>query len=106
LGKDENTGGIDVVFDPHNPNIIFASLWQARRQPWYFSSGGPGSGLYRSEDNGVTWKQLTGMGCPKEFSVKSVITISGADSNRVYAIIEAKEGGIYRSETPAKTGSG
>ncbi|HEY2826280.1 MAG TPA: hypothetical protein VGJ04_01665, partial [Pirellulales bacterium] len=47
LSKDENTGGIDVVFDPHNPNIVFASLWQARRQPWFFSSGGPGSGLYR-----------------------------------------------------------
>src|SRR6266550_1557985 len=44
LSKDENTGGIDVVFDPHNPNIVFASLWQARRQPWFFSSGGPGSG--------------------------------------------------------------
>jgi len=43
LSKDENTGGIDVVFDPHNPNIVFASLWQARRQPWFFSSGGPAS---------------------------------------------------------------
>ena len=41
LSKDENTGGIDIVFDPHNPNIVFASLWQARRQPWFFSSGGP-----------------------------------------------------------------
>src|SRR5438477_7870557 len=51
LSKDENTGGIDVVFDPHNPNVVFASLWQARRQPWFFSSGGPGSGLYKSEDN-------------------------------------------------------
>src|ERR1043166_7670047 len=54
LSKDENTGGVDIVFDPHNPNIVLASLWQARRQPWFFSSGGPGSGLYRSEDNGVT----------------------------------------------------
>src|SRR6266545_5008352 len=59
LSKDENTGGIDVVFDPHNPNIVFASMWQARRQPWFFSSAG---------------------------------------SNRVYAIIEAKEGGLYRSD--------
>ncbi|HEV2046892.1 MAG TPA: hypothetical protein VGQ95_09875 [Chthoniobacterales bacterium] len=98
LGKDENTGGIDVVFDPHNPNIVFASLWQARRQPWFFSSGGPGSGLYRSEDNGATWKRLEGNGLPDGILGKIGIAVSGADSNRVYAIIEAKEGGLYRSE--------
>jgi photosystem II stability/assembly factor-like uncharacterized protein len=98
LYKDENTGGIDVVFDPHNPNVVFASLWQARRQPWFFSSGGPGSGLYKSEDNGVTWKQLTGNGLPDGILGKIGIAVSGADSNRIYAIIEAKEGGIYRSE--------
>jgi photosystem II stability/assembly factor-like uncharacterized protein len=98
LGKDENTGGIDVVFDPHNPNIVFAALWQARRQPWFFSSGGAGSGLYRSDDNGVTWKQLTGNGLPDGILGKIGISVSGADSNRIYACIEAKEGGIYRSD--------
>jgi photosystem II stability/assembly factor-like uncharacterized protein len=98
LGKDENTGGIDVVFDPHNPNIVFASLWQARRQPWFFSSGGAGSGLYRSEDNGATWKRLEGNGLPDGILGRIGITISGADSNRIYACIEAKEGGLYRSD--------
>jgi photosystem II stability/assembly factor-like uncharacterized protein len=98
LSKDENTGGIDVVFDPHNPNVVFAALWQARRQPWFFSSGGPGSGLYKSEDNGVTWRQLTGNGLPDGILGKIGISVSGADSNRVYAIIEAKEGGIFRSD--------
>jgi photosystem II stability/assembly factor-like uncharacterized protein len=98
LGKDENTGGIDVVFDPHNPNIVLAALWQARRQPWFFSSGGTGSGLYRSEDNGVTWRQLTGNGLPDGILGKIGMSISGADSNRIYACIEAKEGGIYRSD--------
>jgi len=98
LSKDENTGGIDIVFDPHNPNIVFASLWQARRQPWFFSSGGPGSGLYRSEDNGVTWKHLEGNGLPDGILGKIGVAVSGADSNRVYAIIEAKEGGLYRSD--------
>ncbi len=98
LSKDENTGGIDVVFDPHNPNVVFASLWQARRQPWFFSSGGPGSGLYRSEDNGVTWKHLEGNGLPDGILGKIGIAVSGADSNRVYAMIEAKEGGLFRSE--------
>src|SRR2546421_1391501 len=98
LSKDENTGGIDVVFDPHNPNIVFASLWQARRQPWFFSSGGPGSGLYRSEDNGVTWKRLEGNGLPEGILGRIGISVSGADSNRVYAMIEAKEGGLFRSD--------
>ena len=98
LGKDENTGGIDVVFDPHNPNIIFAALWQARRQPWFFSSGGAGSGLYRSEDNGVTWKHLEGNGLPDGILGRIGITVSGADPNRIYAMIEAKEGGLYRSD--------
>ena len=99
LFKDENTGAIDVAVDPHNPNVVFAALWQARRQPWNFSSGGPGSGLYRSEDGGVTWKQLTGNGLPEGILGRIGVSVSGADSSRVYAIIEHKEGGgIYRSE--------
>ncbi len=98
LGKDDKTGGIDVVFDPQNPNIIFAALWEAVRKPWNFSSGGPGSGLYRSEDNGLTWKQLQGNGLPDGILGRIGISVSGADSNRIYAVIEAKEGGIYRSD--------
>jgi photosystem II stability/assembly factor-like uncharacterized protein len=103
LFKDENTGGIDLAFDPKNPNVVFASLWQARRQPWFFSSGGPGSGLYKSEDNGVTWKQLTGHGLPDGLLGRIGIAVSNADSSRVYAIIEAKEGGIFRSEDGGET---
>ncbi len=98
LSKDDKTGGIDVVFDPHNPNIVFASLWQAQRQPWFFSSGGPGSGLYRSEDNGVTWKHLEGNGLPDGILGRIGISVSGADANRIYAIIEAKDGGLFRSD--------
>src|ERR1043166_8910598 len=92
LSKDENTGGIDVVFDPHNSNIVFASLWQARRLPWFLNSGGPGSGLYRSEDNGATWKQLQGNGFAGGILGRIGVSVSGGDSNRVYAIIEAKDG--------------
>jgi len=97
LYKDENTGGIDVAFDPNNANIVFASLWEARRTPWSLSSGGPGSGLYRSSDGGTTWKQLAGHGLPKGPYGKIGISVA-ANSERVYALIEAAEGGLYRSD--------
>jgi photosystem II stability/assembly factor-like uncharacterized protein len=98
LGKDNKTGGIDVAFDPHNSKIVYAALWQALRQPWNFSSGGPGSGLYRSADGGVTWKQLTGNGLPTGILGRIDVSVSGANSKRVYAMIEAKDGGLFRSD--------
>jgi photosystem II stability/assembly factor-like uncharacterized protein len=98
LGKDDKTGGVDVEFDPHDTKIVYAALWQAVRQPWTFSSGGPGSGLYRSADGGVTWKQLTGNGLPAGILGRIKVSVSGADSKRVYAMIEAKNGGLYRSD--------
>ena len=64
LYKDEKTGAIDVVFDPNNPNVLFAALYEVQRTPWSLSSGGPGSGIYRSVDGGVTWKHLEGHGLP------------------------------------------
>src|ERR1700746_615830 len=98
LYKDENTGAIDVSFDPHDARIVYAALWQARRQPWNFSSGGPGSGLYRSTDGGVTWKRLTGNGLPTGILGRIHVSVSAADSKRVYAMIEAADGGLYRSD--------
>ena len=62
LYVDERTGASDVAFDPHNPHIFYAGMWQAERKPWTFSSGGPGSGLYRSTDGGETWQRLQGQG--------------------------------------------
>jgi photosystem II stability/assembly factor-like uncharacterized protein len=105
LYKDENTGAIDVVFDPKNSSIVYASLWQVRRQPWTFTSGGPGSGLYKSVDGGLTWKQLQGNGLPDGILGRIGIAVSGADSNRVYALIEAKEGGLYRTNDAGNTWS-
>ena len=98
LGKDDQTGAIDVIFDPHNASIVYAALWQVQRQPWGFSSGGPGSGLYRSADGGVTWTELKGNGLPDGILGRIDIAVSGADSNRVFAMIEAKEGGLFRSD--------
>lgn len=99
LYKDENTGGIDVAFDPHNPNILFGALWQARRTSWGMESGGPGSGLYRSNDGGTTWKRLEEHGLPKGPYGKIGVAVA-ANSDRVYALIEAHnpDGGLYRSD--------
>src|SRR5581483_6011625 len=97
LYKDENTGGIDIAFDPHNSHILFAALWEAHRTPWTLSSGGPGSGLYRSNDGGATWKQLTEHGLPKGPYGRIGVAVS-SNSDRVYALIEAAEGGLYRSD--------
>jgi len=97
LYKDENTGGVDVAFDTNNPNIIFAGLWQVRRTPYSLDSGGPGSGLYRSSDGGSTWKHLEGEGLPKGPWGKVGVAVS-AESDRIYALIQAAEGGLYRSD--------
>lgn len=99
LYKDDDTGGIDVAFDPHNPNILFAALWQARRTSWSMASGGPGSGLYRSNDGGSTWKRLEEHGLPKGPYGKIGVAVA-ANSDRVYALIEAHnpDGGLYRSD--------
>jgi len=99
LYKDEKTGAIDVVFDPNNPNVLFAAMYEVQRTPWSLSSGGPGSGLYRSVDGGATWKRLEGHGLPGGIMGRIGVSVSGADSNRVYALIEAKDaGGLYRSD--------
>jgi photosystem II stability/assembly factor-like uncharacterized protein len=102
LYKDENTGGIDVAFDPRNSHILFASLWEARRSPWGLSSGGPGSGLYRSNDSGSTWKRLEEHGLPKGPYGRIGVAVA-ANSDRVYALIEAPEGGLYRSDDSGET---
>jgi photosystem II stability/assembly factor-like uncharacterized protein len=103
LFKDNKTGAIDLVFDPNNPHILFAALWEVQRTPWGMNSGGPGSGLYRSNDDGVTWKRLEGHGLPSGVLGRIGVSVSGADGNRVYAIIEAEKGGIYSSDDGGET---
>src|SRR5579859_4968163 len=98
LYKDNKTGAIDLTFDPSNSHILYAALYEAQRYPWTAISGGPGSGLYKSIDDGVTWKRLEGHGLPSGVLGRIGVSVSGADGNRVYAIIEAEKGGIYRSE--------
>ena len=98
LYVDEKTGATDLAFAPSNPNVVFAAMYQAIRQPWTFISGGAGSGLYRSTDNGATWKHLEGNGLPVGPLGRIGVTVSGADANRVYALIEADAGGLFRSD--------
>jgi photosystem II stability/assembly factor-like uncharacterized protein len=97
LYKNAETGASDVAIDPNNPRIVFAGLWQARRQPWTMTSGGPGSGLYRSTDGGDTWEKLANNGLPDGPWGKVGVRVAPSDSNVVYALIEAEEGGLYRS---------
>jgi photosystem II stability/assembly factor-like uncharacterized protein len=102
LYKDDKTGGIDLSFDPGNPDIIFATLWEANRSPWGMTSGGPGSGLYQSTDAGTTWKRLEGGGLPRGILGRIGVSVSGANSDRVYALIEAADGGLFRSDDGGK----
>ncbi|MFY9741960.1 MAG: hypothetical protein WAK21_08155, partial [Candidatus Sulfotelmatobacter sp.] len=104
LYKDENTGAVDVAFDPHNSNVVYAALWQVRRTSWGLDDGGPGSGLYRSNDGGTTWKRLEQHGLPNGPYGRVGIAVA-ANSDRVYALIEAKnpDGGLYRSDDGGDT---
>jgi len=102
LYKDDKTGAIDLAFDPGNAHIIYAALWQVVRTPWSLESGGPGSGIYKSVDGGTTWTELRGHGLPEGIWGRVGIDVS-ADAEHVYALIEAKEGGIYRSDDAGKS---
>ena len=97
LYVNDKTGGIDVQYDPANPNVVYAGMWQVIRKPWDFESGGPGSGLYRSTDGGATWQKLTGHGLPAGIWGKVGVAPT-PDPRRVYALIEAKDGGLYRTD--------
>jgi len=97
LYKDDQTGAIDVVFDPTNSNILYAALWQAYRTPYSMVSGGSGSGLYRSSDGGSTWTQVKGNGFAPGVLGRIGIAVS-AEPNRIYALVEADKGGLYRSD--------
>jgi photosystem II stability/assembly factor-like uncharacterized protein len=106
LYKDANTGAIDLAFEPGNPSIVYAALWQTRRPPWntYPPSSGPGSGLYKSRDGGRTWAHLTGHGLPNAPARMGLAT-SPAKPRRVYLLADGKpeEAGLYRSDDSGAT---
>lgn len=104
LYVDEKTGVADLVIDPSNPNKLFAAMWQHRRKPWFFESGGPGSGLYVTMDAGQTWiKRTSEDGIPKGDLGRIGVAIAWSNPNIVYAIIEAEKNALYRSEDGGRT---
>ena len=98
LFTDENCGCSDIVMDPNNPRILFAGMWPIEIHTWGRESGGPGSGLYMSRDEGATWRKLTGHGLPTRMTGKYALAISRTNSNRVYALIETGDGVPYKGQ--------
>lgn len=97
---DAKTGCADMTIDPTNPNVLFASMWEFRRQPWSFNSGGDNSALYKSTDGGKTWNKIHN-GFPKGKLGRLAIAVAPSNSNILYTVIEAQEDskkGLYKSE--------
>lgn len=98
LYNNQRTGIGDLVMDPGNPNKLFAAMWEFRRWPWFFESGGEGSGLYMTLDGGESWKKLTSEdGLPEGELGRMGVAIAPSNPDKVYAIIESKKNAIYRS---------
>ncbi len=92
-------GAVDIEIDPTNPRVLYASLWEAYRNPWEMSSGGPGSGLYKSIDGGETWENISKRpGLPKGVLGKIGVAVSPSNPDRIWAIIENDNGGVFRSD--------
>src|SRR6266700_1328792 len=107
LYKDNVTAAVDLCFEPGNPRVVYATLWHGIRKPGQRgTSYGPGSGLYKSSDEGVTWNQITGNGLPAgEWGRSGVAVAPGNHGRRVYLIVEVKEkkGGLFRSDDAGAT---
>jgi photosystem II stability/assembly factor-like uncharacterized protein len=104
LFRDDRTGAVDISVDRENPNLMYAALWEAYRVEYQMSSGGPGGGLFKSTDGGETWTEITrNPGLPTGVVGRIGVSISGADSNRVYALIEHEKGGLFSTDDGGKT---
>jgi len=100
-GMNATSGASDLSMDPSNPRILYAAFWDHQRTPWFVRSGGAGSGLWKSTDGGDTWSRLT-QGLPALMG-KIGIAVSPAQPDRVFAIVEAEKGGLYRSDDAGRT---
>ena len=104
LFRSDRAGAIDLCMDPNNPRILYASMWEAQRTPYSLSSGGPGSGLFRSTDGGDSWTELTDRpGLPAGIKGKIGVAASPAREGRVWALVEAEDGALFRSDDGGET---
>ncbi len=104
LHRDDKTGACDLTMDPNNPRVLYAGLWEAQRSPWSLVSGGEGSGIFKTTDGGTTWVELTrNPGLPEGLMGRIGVTVSPANPDRVWALIESKSGGLYRSDDAGET---
>ena len=104
FSRGNKAGAIDLILDPSNPNILYAGFWEVYRKPWTLESGGPGGGIFKSTDGGDTWTELTrNNGLPKGTVGKIGIAVSPANSDRIWAIVEAEDGGVFRSDNGGTT---
>jgi photosystem II stability/assembly factor-like uncharacterized protein len=103
LFRSNKAGAIDLIIDPSNPNVIYAGFWEVFRTPYSLESGGPGSGVFKSTDGGETWSDITrNQGLPRGVVGKVGITVSPANPERLWAIIEAEDGGVFRSDNAGR----
>ncbi|MBV9699531.1 MAG: glycosyl hydrolase [Candidatus Eremiobacteraeota bacterium] len=104
LFVDDNTGGVDLVMDPRNRRVLYAAMWQAQRLPWKLSSGGPGSALYKTTDAGLHWSKISSNpGFAHAPLGKIGVSLAASNPKIVYAIVQAHDGGVYRSENAGAT---
>ncbi len=103
LTKGPEAGAVDLAMDATNPRTIYAAFWQVGRKPWRFDSGGAGSGLWKTTDGGDTWTDIThAPGLPRGVQGRVAVTVSPANPDRVWAMVEASDGGLFRSDNAGK----
>ena len=104
LYRDDKSGAIDIAIDRSNPNVMYAALWEAYRKEYQMSSGGPGSGLFKSTDGGESWTEITrNKGLPTGVVGRIGVAVTAANPNRVYAIVENDSGGLFKSDDAGAT---
>jgi photosystem II stability/assembly factor-like uncharacterized protein len=104
LFRSDSAGAVDLAMDPGNPRVLYAAFWQAARGPWEMTSGGSGSGLFKSTDGGDNWTEITrNPGLPRGLVGKIGVAVSYQNSDRVWAVVEADDGGVFRSDDAGRT---